>query len=229
MKLANWIHAEWQLSISRPSYLLLTALFVALLLYAVGNGRTQLDGRLQAIERNQSETAAAMATWLENLSLLESGAAADSLPARTGSAMDLRFATQLPQPPLADFATGQSDILPYLATVSLSEPDIRMFSRYGFDEPTALMLGKFDLATAIIIVLPLLLIVLCFDVISADRGARRLHLNIAQGVTINRLFWTRLLIRSTLLLLILLAVMILALVLPAGHSSLAERLPAFLS
>jgi len=228
MTLRDWISTEWKLNIGRPSSLALFVLFAGLLFYAAINGKSHLENRLHAIDRHQAEVAQTMSTWLGNLELKESqGPQADVSP-RTGSAMDVRFSSQLPQAPLADFAIGQSDILPFLGTVSLSDPDIRMFSRYEFDDPVSLMLGSFDLSTAIVVLLPLLLIVFCFDLISGDRDANRLGLTLSQGVSISSLFWHRLLLRSGAIVAVLLLIMTIVLLTFNTSVSLADRLTPFL-
>jgi len=228
MTLRDWISAEWKLNIGRPSSLALFVLFAGLLMYAALNGKSHLENRLHAIDRHQSEVAQTMSTWLGNLELKESQGTQANVSPRTGSAMDVRFSSHLPQAPLADFAIGQSDILPYLGTVSLSDPDIRMFSRYEFDDPVSLMLGSFDLSTAIVVLLPLLLIVFCFDLVSADRDANRLGLTLSQGVSISSLFWSRLLLRSGTILAVLLLVMIIVLLTGSPSASLSDRLIPFL-
>jgi ABC-2 type transport system permease protein len=204
MTLRDWFTVEWKLSIGRPASWVLFALFAALLIYAASNGKSRLDNRLDAIGRHQTEVSQTMSTWQTSLEQKEAGGDQTGVTPRTGAAMDVRFSSYLPQAPLADFAIGQSDILPYLSTISLATPDIRIFSRYEFEDPVSLMLGGFDLSTAIIVLLPLLLIVVCFDLISADRDANRLGLTLSQGVSISSLFWNRLLLRSGMVLLVLL-------------------------
>ena len=63
---------------------------------------------------------------------------------------------------------------------------------------SSLALGAFDLSKAIVLLLPLLMIVLSFDVLSAERDAGRLGLTLAQGADLRRLFWQRLSIRCGL-------------------------------
>jgi ABC-2 type transport system permease protein len=125
------------------------------------------------------------------------------------------------------FAIGQSDLLPYAGPISLWDPDVRLFSRYEFEDPIALALGAFDLSKAVILVLPLLLIVLSFDVLSGERDANRLTLILAQGVGIRRLMWGRLLIRAAPALGMVLLIAAAALLLNRGAVPLESRLPAF--
>jgi len=228
MTLRDWFSVEWKLSIGRPSSWVLFALFAALLIYAASNGKSRLDNRLDAINRHQAEVSQTMSTWSGALEQKESGGDQTGVTPRTGSAMDVRFSSHLPQLPLADFAIGQSDILPYLSTISLATPDIRIFSRYEFDDPVSLMLGGFDLSTAIIVLLPLLLIVMCFDLISADRDANRLGLTLSQGISISSLFWNRLLLRSGMVIAVLILITAVMLLVQSGATAVADRLLPFL-
>jgi ABC-2 type transport system permease protein len=141
--------------------------------------------------------------------------------------MDVRFPTYLPPAPLGDFAIGQSDLLPQVGAVSLWNPDVRMFSRYELEDPVSLSLGAFDLGKATLLVLPLLLIVLSLDVVSAERDANRLGLLLAQGAAPRALLWARLVIRTGVALGLTFLISCAALAVPGGTVSLAQRLPSF--
>jgi ABC-2 type transport system permease protein len=217
---------EWRTRLSRPPALIVAALFSAALIYGAANGRLQRAGRLEAIAAHRIDVAAATARWLSGLQALEAGAA--KAPAAAGSPMDLTFASHLPPAPLDDFAIGQSDLLPRLGALSLWSPDVRLFSRYELDDPVSLALGGFDLAKAVLFLLPIVLIVLCFDVLSADRDSGRLALILAQGGRLRSLLWTRLGVRAGALLGMTCAVSLAALLAPVDGASLADRLPFFL-
>ncbi len=221
------IVCEWKMQFRRASSLLLLLAFVLVLLYGGLAGKTARDNRAAAIAEHHSATAAAMEDWLDDLRELERLGTAAEVPPATGSAMDVVFASSLPQEQLADFAIGQADLLPFSGEISLWDPDIRLFSKYEFADPVALALGGFDIGKAVILFLPLLLIVFCFDVIAADRDAKRLGLAVAQGAEIRSLFWGRLLFRGAVVLLAAFAAALATLALGAGETSLGARLPAF--
>jgi ABC-2 type transport system permease protein len=162
-----------------------------------------------------------------NLMAIEDKGAEAGFSPWYGSAMEVVFPTSMTPMPLADFSIGQSDLLPSMGTVSLWSPDIRMFAKYEFEEPVSLALGGFDLSKAIIFILPLMLIVLAYDCISADKDAKRIGLMVAQGGQIKQIFWRRLLLRSTLVLGITLLVGLWALLQNTGSHTLAARLPYF--
>jgi ABC-2 type transport system permease protein len=226
----NWNHIishEWQTRLSQPAVLLSHALFLMCLVYAVANGRAAVERRLDAIALHEVEASEARQRWLSDLRTLEERGQAAEVPAWSGSAMDVTFPSYLPVSPLADFARGQSDLLPCLGTISLWDPDVRLFSRYEFADPVSLGMGGFDLSRAIVLVLPLVLIAVCFDVLSADRDANRLSLLLAQGARIREMFWRRLVLRAGEILALTLLVSLVAALWPSDAASLAQRLPFF--
>jgi ABC-2 type transport system permease protein len=218
---------EWRTTLSRPAAVLSFLLLGCMLGYGAFNGRVERQSRSDAIAGHEAEVAASTGEWLTQLQTIETKGPGPGVPPWAGSAMDATLSSSLPPAPLADFAIGQSDLLPYLGALSLWDPDIRLFSRYEFDDPIALALGAFDLSKAVILVLPLLLIVLSFDALSADRDAGRLALMLAQGARIRSLFWARLSVRATAMLGVLFLVACCALLVPVDAVSLAARLPFF--
>ncbi|MCY4356225.1 MAG: DUF3526 domain-containing protein [Gammaproteobacteria bacterium] len=226
MKTLNVIGYEWKLQFGNGASALLMLIFAAVLIYGGLTGKAARDVRSAAISAHHEALSVEREDWLRNLNELERLGPAANVPPDTGSAMHVVFASSLPQMPLADFAVGQSDLLPYVGEISLWNPDIRLFSKYEFANPVALALGGFDISRAIILFLPLLLVVFCFDVIAADRDARRLGLAVVQGGSIRGLFWQRLLFRGALVLILTLFCALLMLVF-GQQPALIERLPAF--
>jgi ABC-2 type transport system permease protein len=228
MTLSDLIAHEWKTRLARPASLASLVLLGVALLYAADAGRVERDVHVEAIARHATEVAAAMSDWREAARRLEAGGAdAADVPPWSASAMDVTFASHLPPAPLADFSIGQSDFLPFTGTISLWDPDARLFSRYELDDPVALALGAFDLGRAVILLLPLLLVALSFDVLSAERDANRLAFVVAQGARPRSLVWRRLFVRSAPVVAVTLAIAMLALLRHGGAATLAQRLPAF--
>lgn len=198
MNIFDLLTHEWKTQFSRPIVWISLLVFIAAIIYAGQSGKKNLDKRTKAINAHHLEIASAMTDWQNKLSRLEQEGKRSGIPAWFGSAMDVNFASSLPPSPLADFAIGQSDLLPSLGVVSLWNPDIRLFSKYEFDEPVALAMGGFDLSKASILILPLLLIVLVFNILSAEKDGKRLGLMLAQGANIRHFFWSRLIVRSSI-------------------------------
>ena len=138
--------------------------------------------------------------WLKNTIAWEEKGEEAGVSATSGSAALLTFPSFLTPGELGDFAIGQADFLPFTGEVSLRKANIKLFSKYEFDDPVSLALGAFDLSKAVIFILPLLLVVLAFDVLSSDRDSNRLGLTLAQGVNLRSFFWRRLFIRGGVIL-----------------------------
>ena len=218
---------EWRTRLGQPAALLSLAAFTAILMFAALSGRVERDARARAIADHEAQTSTAMQEWLTNLKLLETRGEQAGVPPWSASPMDLELPSSLPPAPLADFAIGQADLLPSSGKLSLWDPDVRLFSRYEFEDPVSLALGAFDLSKAIVLLLPLLLIVVSFDVLSAERDAGRLGLTLVQAVEVRQLFWQRLAIRGAVVIGIAVLVAAAALSFNVGTLSLSERLPAF--
>jgi ABC-2 type transport system permease protein len=218
---------EWRTRLGQPASLLCLLAFVAVMIFAAISGRMARDARAAAIAQHESQSALATASWLADLKALETGGDAAGIPPWSASPMDFEFASSLRPAPLADFSIGQADLLPSLGKVSLWDPDVRLFSRYEFDDPSSLALGSLDVSKALVLMLPLLMIVLSFDVLSAERDKGRLGLLLAQGTDLRRLFWQRLTIRGGVAVTLALAVAAAAFLLNGGPVTLIGRLPAF--
>lgn len=227
MTFSHMISHEWKTRLGRPAGLISLIFFAGLLVFGAVSGRMERDARLAAIETHEEQIASAMDSWLKNARLLEEKGSEAGVPPWSGSALDVTFSSALPPGPLGDFAIGQSDILPSLGGLSLWSPDIRLFSKYEFEDPVALALGGIDIGKIILLVLPLLLIVLSFDILSAERDTKRLGLTLAQGAQLRSLFWKRLLIRGLFILSVTFMVAFMTFLFNAGSVSLGERLPYF--
>ena len=104
--------------------------------------------------------------------------------------------------PLGHLAVGNTELLPTRLNVSPARDHITMVELYGFENPTVLANGRFDLSFFIVFVLPLLLIALSFDVIATDRTRGTLRLLLSYPVSLRKIIATRLLTRTGLLLLL---------------------------
>jgi ABC-2 type transport system permease protein len=219
---------EWKTRLARPAAIASLVLFVLVLAYGTFKGDVHRDSQLRVIEAHETEIADTMTRWLTDLQTLEQGKPDSGVPPWAGSPMDATFASALPPGALADFAIGQRDLLPYFGSLSLWDPDIRLFTKYELAEPVALALGGFDISKAMLLMAPLLLIILTFDVLSAETDAQRLTFTLVQGASIESLFWRRLLIRSGVVLAPILLVSASAAVLNSDGATLDDRFAHYL-
>ena len=223
----DMIRHEWKTHLLRPTSLVCLALYAAVLGYGVMHGRQARDARQDAIAAHRARVATQQAKWRSDMEARSNAHPQTPPRPTTPSPMRVTFASALPPGPLADFAVGQSDLLPGFGTISLWAPDIRLFSRYELEDPVSLAYGAFGLSWAVVLLLPLVLLVLCFDVLSADRDTRRLGLILAQGTGARRLVWGRILTRAGVVGGLTLLAALVALFVPGGDHPPGERLPYF--
>ena len=177
------------------------ALIVSLLIlggYAAYSGKSQLTRLAQAKADYAQTRNAALDVWRDELVEIESapGAAAPAYAARP---MNIRKPAVAPVAPLGDFAIGASDLLPAQTELSAWVNPADLFNEYEFANPTLLSIGRFDLSTMVVLLLPLLMIAASFDIWSAERESTRARLIAAQAGAVKSLIWSRLLFRNGLI------------------------------
>ena len=177
------------------------ALIVSLLIlggYAAYSGKSQLTRLAQAQADYAQTRNAALDAWRDELVEIESapGAAAPAYAARP---MNIRKPAVAPVAPLGDFAIGASDLLPAQTELSAWVNPTDLFNEYEFANPTLLSIGRFDLSTMVVLLLPLLMIAASFDIWSAERESTRARLIAAQAGAVKSLIWSRLLFRNGLI------------------------------
>jgi ABC-2 type transport system permease protein len=101
----------------------------------------------------------------------------------------------LPPGPLAALATGQSDLYPYYARVTIRTPPILVHSD-ELENPANLLNGRFDLAFVVMFCWPLLVLPLVYNVVSEERETGTLVLVGSQPVSLRIVLAVRLAVRS---------------------------------
>ncbi len=124
---------------------------------------------------------------------------AGQTPAKSGTPASVSIAVPAAVPPLAHFSVGQSDLYPRTADAGMRSRVDTMFKQYQIQSPLTLASGRFDLAYVVVAILPLLAIVLCFDLVATDRASGRLSLLAVQAGGLKDLVWRRLALRGALL------------------------------
>jgi len=96
-----------------------------------------------------------------------------------------RYAT-LPPAPLAVISTGQSDIFPYYTKVALGDENAADDNQ-SFENPFNTATGQFDLAFVLTFILPLFIVALGYNVLSAEREQGTLLLLLSMPINIK--YW----------------------------------------
>ena len=179
------------------------ALIVSLLIlggYAAYSGKSQLTRLAQAQADYAQTRNAALDAWRDELvEIVSAPGAGAAAPAYAARPMNIRKPAVAPVAPLGDFAIGASDLLPAQTELSAWVNPADLFNEYEFANPTLLSIGRFDLSTMVVLLLPLLMIAASFDIWSAERESTRARLIAAQAGTVKSLIWSRLLFRNGLI------------------------------
>ena len=138
MKALETFKYEWKMQFCNSAAASVLLIFLALLFYGGFAGSAERGARASVIAAHNDSVTMEMNAWLSDLQRLEDSENGEGLSGTAGSAMDVVFASSLPQEPLSDFAVGQSDLLPFVGEISLWDPDIRLFSKYEFADPVGL-------------------------------------------------------------------------------------------
>ncbi len=138
--------------------------------------------------------------------------------------MRVSIAAVLPAGPLGHMAVGHGDLMPSTATVSPWTNAAKIFGNDTHDSPTSLASGPFDLAFVIVVLMPLFLLALTFNVLATDRERGMLAMLLSQPVTLTQIAWSRLLSRGVIVVAVVVGVSIVAAIATgAGAGGSAER------
>lgn len=125
--------------------------------------------------------------------------------------------------PLAMLSFGREDIEPLSATVSLGMTRTdNLFRKYQFGSPLALAAGRFDAGFLVVLLLPLFVLALGYNVVSQERESGRLRLVQVQGAGVGARMFRRLLLRLSPVYVVIPVILGIGLVLglPAGRALL---------
>jgi ABC-2 type transport system permease protein len=174
-----------------------------------GQVADRLDDERRAVHADRAEVLDAMAAVLRG--------EARALPARAAK-LDPRKAfdigrgpepATLPARPTGALAVGASDLLPVAAAASLYTRTRTEADKRGPDSPVVRTGGHADLAFVIVFLLPLIVLVLSHDLLSAERARGTLALIRAQGVALGAVVLGKVIARGAVVaVLVLLAVVI---------------------
>ena len=101
--------------------------------------------------------------------------------------MNIAFPATLPPGALGDFAVGHTDLHPSSGEISPWNNLSTIFGRYQFENPEMLAMGSFDVALVVIVVMPLLMIAVSFDLLSRERARGTLALTLCAPMSLARM------------------------------------------
>jgi ABC-2 type transport system permease protein len=195
MRSSRLARFEWQLLASDRTPWLMVLLFGAMMLYGAWNGVAWTQFQTTTI----ADVSAEEATRLGKLQdVVQRRAAGDTTASvapigALGAAGAVRYAI-LPPASLAPLAVGSSDLFPYYTKVSLRSKQSFIVND-EIENPHNLLAGRFDLAFAIVFVLPLLIMALTYNLVSSEREQGTMALILSQPVMARRVLLLKLAVR----------------------------------
>ena len=204
-----------------PVALAMVALVALLCVGALATGAADLRQRQAANAKFLADASKSETRFREMLVSIETGAQMSPLAARP---MAISRSAALDDGILGDFSAGAGDLYPSRVRVRLFENSASLFENYQFGNPTLLRFGGFDMSAIVIVLMPLLMIALCFDTLGADRNTGRINLTQLCGVSEQEYLFNRLAVRSGALWLTLILATLIAALLNPGQALLGDRL-----
>jgi ABC-2 type transport system permease protein len=190
---------------------------------AIGEALAEQDNRLTALRRSFDSIPA-------NAPPPAPFTADPRSPGLVGGSRGVQYAV-LPPAPLAFTAVGQSDLYPSYLTVS-SRSQLASPVTDEIENPVNLLTGRFDAAFALVYLLPLLVLALSYNLLSAEREQGTLALLLSQPVRLRVVLAGKIMVRGlvigTLALVLLAAALLLAgIVLPDADT--LQRIAAWMA
>lgn len=183
--------------IARGPAFIATAIVVISIGYAGWSGDRWRDATRSDLESFATKKLDALVKWRDGLVQIENGTRQPQ--SNDANPMSISFPAVLPPSSLSDFAIGHADLHPASAENSPWRNPSSMFGRYQFDNPTTLASSQFDVAAVIILLLPLFMIAVSFDVLASDRSRGALSMVLSFPVRLPSLVWSRLFVRNGML------------------------------
>ncbi len=204
------LYLEKKTFLTRGSGPLVIGVLLVAVLLAGWSGDRWRDAQTASVEAFEAKELESLAEWRQTLADIESGEKeAGPYDARP---MSISFPAALRPSSLGDFAVGHAELQPASGEISPWRNAATVFRKYQFDNPTTLAAGRFDIALVIVLLLPVLMIAVSFDVLARDRARGTLALVMAHPISLARLAWSRLVFRNGLVLLAALLGMVLVLI-----------------
>ena len=169
---------EWHSLWRTPVRITLVAAYAIVSAWAIVDGFQWMD-RVQEIQSNSpADLLTDREEWFAELGKAENGGDVSPYSARP---MNLTFLALHPPGELSMLAYRSEAMQPRLALISGWRSEASLFRRYEVEGPSSLQLGRIDFVFVVTVVLPLVLLMLTFDVLSTERFTGRIRLFLVQG------------------------------------------------
>jgi ABC-2 type transport system permease protein len=184
---ARIVRHDWRHLAAERTVPWLAVVVAVLVGYGVWNGVTWTG-------RQESEAKAARAAYDQRIAELRAelrkppAANADAFAPDPRAPRTVGFVRQdafLPPGPLGALSVGQADLLPAKVSVTVATGRRMLTRNHEVQNPLNLLAGRFDLAFAVVYLLPLLILALSYDLVSGERDQGTLHLLLSQPIALS--------------------------------------------
>ncbi|RYG58955.1 DUF3526 domain-containing protein, partial [bacterium] len=201
------IQHEWRALLADKTVWLLSALLFVTISYGLWNGASWASFRGETVTRAQAEEKQRLAGLQNRVRGIEAGAPVPEHHSPTDATMmglfDAARYALLPPAPLSLLSVGQSDLYPPQYKITAQGKNTWTNSD-EIENPVNLLAGRFDMSFVVIYLMPLCILALSFNLLSAEREGGTLPMLLSQGVSLSQLLWGKTLARFTVLLAIFL-------------------------
>jgi len=193
---------EWRLARGDFAWRAAVALLVACIAYALYEGKARVDARARGAAEARADEARRLGALTGLLGRVDRG----EEPPPAAPYRDPRNAifvgrgqgaavALLPDAPLAIAAIGLSDLYPQAFKVSAGSRDSFLFAD-EIANPAGLLEGGFDLAFVLVYLYPLLILAVCYDVLSGEREQGTLAMLAASSAPLGRVLMGKAAVRA---------------------------------
>ncbi len=186
-KLVKW--QFWLFAKQKTNLLLLIAFFVTGL-YGLYQGFAFKEKQITTIHAFRDEKADAINKLVAGFQADTTTVEGREAYQKVTSPREANFYTTLPVYKIPNttalYAIGQGDVFPYYYTIKLESFFMQLFKQGEIANPLRALAGHFDVSFWIIHLLPLLIIVLCFNILSSELDNGNWRLINSQGITSKR-------------------------------------------
>ncbi len=184
------LSTQYWLFIKRRTNLLLLIIFFIAGLYGLYQGFAFKSKQVAAIDGFQNEKISKYNNLLKGFDADTTSKLGKEAFVAVSSPLKSNWNIVLPSYKMpvstAIFAIGQADVFPYYYTVKVESFFMQIFKQGEIANPLRSLSGHFDIAFWVIYLLPLLIILLCFNTLSAELGNGNWRLINSQGITVKK-------------------------------------------
>jgi ABC-2 type transport system permease protein len=225
------IKTEWRNLFAEKSFLILAMAFSALLIYGIFNAANWVKERsaqsrilLEKHEKNLAEKQEKVRQGVKGSNAPGNSTPDPGDPYEMG--MNLHYAV-MPFLSSSVFAVGQSDVLSNNAGIALTTLQRTEADKDGFENPLSFLAGRFDLSFVIVYLLPLFVLAMSFNLLSAERENGTLQLLLANPLKLQTLLNAKLTANFLIIFGVITVVTIIGLLLTADFAK-GDFVPRFL-